>query len=185
MSDETNKKTTVKSEIFEWAKVIVTALVLAFIITRFVIPSRVQGESMFPTLVEKDYLVVNRMSYRVGEPKDKDIVVFKSNLLQDDGVNKKDLVKRIIAVGGQHIQIKDSKVYVDGILQNETPYIHENVTEGNIDIVVPKDKVFAMGDNRQRSLDSRAPEVGLVDKSNIIGKVSLRLYPFDKIGTVE
>ncbi|WP_304340432.1 signal peptidase I [Metaclostridioides mangenotii] len=175
----------VKKEIFEWIKVIITALILAFVITRFIIPSRVQGESMFPTLHENDYLIVNRMTYKFREPEMKDIIVFKSEILQDNGKSKKDLVKRVIGVEGDRIKIQDSKVYVNDKLLDEKVYIHDNYTSGDIDITVPEGKIFAMGDNRERSLDSRAQEVGLVDVDSVIGKVMVRLYPFDQIGGVE
>ncbi|MBU5307390.1 signal peptidase I [Clostridioides mangenotii] len=174
----------VKKEIFEWIKVIITALILAFVITRFIIPSRVQGESMFPTLHENDYLIVNRMTYKFREPEMKDIIVFKSDILQENGKSKKDLVKRVIAVEGDHIKIQDSNVYVNGKLLDEKVYIHDNYTSGDIDMTVPKGKIFAMGDNRERSLDSRAQEVGLVDEDSVIGKVMVRLYPFNQIGGV-
>ena len=77
-----------KKELIEWIKVIATALVFAFIITQFIRPTLVRGESMYPTLVENDYLIINRMAYKIGEPKDGDIIVFKTNLLQDDGKPK-------------------------------------------------------------------------------------------------
>jgi len=175
----------VKKEIFEWIKVIITALILAFVITRFIIPSRVQGESMFPTLHENDYLIVNRMTYKFREPEMKDIIVFKSDILQENGKSKKDLVKRVIAVEGDHIKIQDSNVYVNGKLLDEKVYIHDNYTSGDIDMTVPKGKIFAMGDNRERSLDSRAQEVGLVDEDSVIGKVMVRLYPLNQIGGVK
>ena len=171
-----------KKELIEWSKVIAVALVLAFIITQFIRPTLVRGESMYPTLVENDYLIINRLAYKLGEPKDGDIIVFKTDLLQDDG-KKKDLVKRVIATEGQHIKIKDSKVYVNDKLLDE-PCIHDNSTSGDIDLVVPQGKVFAMGDNREKSLDSRYEEVGLVDEKDILGKVMIRLFPFNKIGVV-
>nr|SUY21349.1 signal peptidase I [Clostridioides difficile] len=68
---------------------------------------------------------------------------------------------------------------------DETSYIHNNRTDGDIDIVVPEGKLFAMGDNREKSLDSRYDEVGLVDEHTILGKVLVRLYPFSKIGTID
>lgn len=101
----------VKKEVVEWIKVIVIALVLAFAITRFIVPTIVKGESMYPTLVERDYLIVNRIAYKVGEPKYKDIIVFKTDLTEENG-KKKDLVKRVIGVPGDHVKIQDSKVYV-------------------------------------------------------------------------
>ena len=63
-----------KKELIEWIKVIATALVFAFIITQFIRPTLVRGESMYPTLVENDYLIINRMAYKIGEPKDGDII---------------------------------------------------------------------------------------------------------------
>lgn len=172
-----------KKEAIEWIKIIATALIFAFIITQFIRPTLVRGESMYPTLVENDYLIINRMAYKFNEPKKGDIIVFKTNLLQEDG-SPKDLVKRVIAVGGDHIKIEDSKVYVNDKLLDE-PYIHDNYTEGNIDMVIPEGEVFAMGDNREKSLDSRYQDVGLVDDKNIMGKVMIRLFPFNKIGTVK
>ncbi|MGL6105162.1 signal peptidase I [Romboutsia sp.] len=172
-----------KKEALEWFKIIVTALVLAFIITQFIRPTLVRGESMYPTLVENDYLIINRIAYKVGEPKEGDIIVFGTHLLQENGHNK-DLVKRVIAVEGDHIKIENSKVYVNDKLVKE-PYIHDNYTEGNIDMVIPENKVFAMGDNREQSLDSRYEDVGLVDEKDIMGKVLVRLFPFNKLGTVK
>lgn len=172
-----------KKEIIEWGKVIITALVFAFIITQFIRPTLVRGESMYPTLVENDYLIINRMAYKLGKPKDGDIIVFKTDLLQDNG-KQKDLVKRVIATEGQHIKIEDSKVYVDDKLLDE-PYIHDNYTSGDIDMIIPEGKVFAMGDNREKSLDSRYEEVGLVNEKDIMGKVMIRLFPFNKIGPVK
>ena len=132
--------------------------------------------------LENDYLIINRMAYKLGKPKDGDIIVFKTDLLQDNG-KQKDLVKRVIATEGQHIKIEDSKVYVDDKLLDE-PYIHDNYTSGDIDMIIPEGEVFAMGDNREKSLDSRYEEVGLVQEKDIMGKVMIRLFPFNKIGKV-
>ena len=173
----------IKKEAIEWMKIIITALVFAFIITQFVRPTLVRGESMYPTLEENDYLIINRMSYKIGEPKRGDIIVFSTELLQEDG-NTKDLVKRIIAVEGDHIKIEDSKVYVNDKIVDES-YIHKNYTEGNVDMVIPKGKLFAMGDNREKSLDSRYEDVGLVNEKDIMGKVMIRLFPFNNIGVVD
>lgn len=171
-----------KKEAIEWLKIIATALVFAFIITQFIRPTLVKGESMYPTLEENDYLIINRIAYKIGEPKKGDIIVFGTNLLQSDGKTK-DLVKRVIAVEGDHIKIKDSNVYVNDQLLDE-PYINDNYTEGDIDMVIPEDMVFAMGDNRENSLDSRYEEVGLVQEKDIMGKVIIRLFPFNRIGKV-
>ncbi|MGL4913569.1 MAG: signal peptidase I [Romboutsia sp.] len=173
----------VKKEIIEWIKVFALAIVFAFVITQFIKPTLVRGDSMYSTLEEGDYLIINRMSYKLKEPKYGDIIVFESDLEQDDGTSK-DLVKRVVGVGGDTVKIENSKVYVNGQELNE-PYIHNEITEGNIDTVVPEGKVFVLGDNREISLDSRYESVGFIDDSDILGKVVVRLYPFNKIGKLE
>lgn len=170
----------VKKEIFEWVKVFALAIVFAFIITQFIKPTLVRGDSMYSTLEEGDYLIINRMSYKFKEPERGDIIVFESDLQQDDG-SSKDLVKRVIGVSGDTVKIENSKVYVNGEELVE-PYIDDEVTEGDIDTVVPEDSVFVLGDNREISLDSRYDSVGFINGSDILGKVFVRLYPFNKIG---
>ncbi len=87
-------------------------------------------------------------------------------ILHDDSRGK-DLVKRVIGVGGDHIQISNGEVRVNGEVIDE-PYLDEGMyTEGDVDVVVPEGKVFAMGDNRVNSLDSRFPEVGLIDEKEM------------------
>ena len=173
----------IKNVVFEWVKIILTALVIAFIITQFIRPTLVRGESMYPTLEENDYLIVNKICYKIKDLEKGDIIVFKTNLLQEDGTNK-DLVKRVIATEGDHLIIKDYKVYVNDKLIDE-PYIHGQYTSGDIDIVIPESKIFVMGDNREKSLDSRYNEVGLVEENDVMGKVTLRLYPLERIGMVK
>lgn len=171
-----------KKEIIDWIKTIGISLVLAFLIVQVVKPTIVSGESMYPTLNNKDYLILNRLSYKFGDIKKGDIIVFKTDLKQDNGKDK-DLIKRVIATGGDHLVIKDSKVYVNDKLLNE-PYIDNAYTSGDIDIVIPKGKVFVMGDNRENSKDSRSEDVGLVDENDILGEVMVRLFPLNKIGSV-
>lgn len=163
-------------EIYEWVKVIVSAFAIAFLITRIVTPSLVVGTSMYPTFNEKDYLVVSKIAYIKNLPDYNDIILFNSHFKDE-----KILIKRVIAKENDRIQIKDSKVYVNGTELNED-YIYENIFWGEIDEVVPEGKVFVMGDNRNNSADSRYPEIGFVDEDEIVGKVVFRLYPFDKIG---
>ncbi len=173
----------VKKEIFEWIKVFALAIVFAFLITQFIKPTLVRGDSMYSTLEEGDYLIINRMAYKFGDPQRGDIIVFESDLQQDDGTSK-DLVKRVIGVGGDTVKIENSKVYVNGTELDE-PYIDDQITEGNVDTVVPEGTVFVLGDNRDISLDSRYEQVGFINESDILGKVFVRLYPFNKIGLLE
>lgn len=172
-----------KKEIIDWIKTIAISLVLAFLIVQVIKPTIVSGESMYPTLNDRDYLILNRLSYKFGEIERGDIIVFKTNLKQDNG-KEKDLIKRVIAIPGDHLVIEDSKVYINDELIDE-PYIHNAYTSGDIDIVIPENKIFAMGDNRENSKDSRSEDVGLVDENDILGEVMVRLLPISNIGTVK
>lgn len=181
---EVNQTQSVKNSIIEWVKVFGLAIVLAFVITLFIKPTLVSGDSMLPTLHENDYLIINKIGYKIGEPKNGDVIVFKSDLEKNDGTTK-DLVKRIIGVVGDKVVIKDGKVYLNDKLLDET-YLSEGMdTTGDVDIVVPEGKLFVLGDNREVSLDSRYEQVGLVDVNDVEGKVLVRLYPFNDISLIK
>lgn len=134
----------------------------------------VSGKSMNTTLNNKDYLVINKLYYLNREPKRGDIIVFKSNLVDYEG-NNKDLIKRVIGLPGDKLKIKKGKVYIN----NEEFYINNIYTSGDVEIIVPKNKVFVMGDNREESVDSRNKEVGPINMDDVVGKVFCRLYPLE------
>lgn len=162
----------------DWIKTIVTAGVLSIIVIQFVVPTRVYGRSMEPTLKENDFLVVNRCAYVNGiTPSKGDVVIFKSHL-KDSNRNDKKLIKRVIAVPGDTVMIKDGRVYINGE-ELEEDYINDGITSGDVDLVtVPANSVYCMGDNRLHSTDSRHLEVGFVRYEQIIGKAVVRIFPF-------
>jgi signal peptidase I len=173
----------VVKEIFEWIKTIIISIVIALVITTFIRPTLVKGQSMYPTLEPNNYLIINKIPYIIHEPERGDIIVFKSSLKTLDG-KEKDLIKRVIAIEGDRIAVKDGKLYINGEEIKED-YINGDFTTGDIELQVPEDQVFVMGDNRGNSLDSRDPRVGTVDIHTIRGKVLVRLFPFNKIGKVD
>lgn len=165
-------------EILEWVKTIILALLIAGVITTFARPSLVLGPSMEPTLDNYDLLLMEHITLFTKLPEHGDIIVFKSDLALNSFM-KKSLIKRVIGVAGDHIRISNEQVYVNDVLLEET-YISD-VTNGELDVVVPEDHVFVLGDNRPISRDSRDPAVSFVHKSQIKGKAYIRLFPFNHI----
>lgn len=156
-----------------------------FIVTYLFImqPNQVLGASMEKTFQTHDYILTNKVAYRLGKPVRGDIVVFASL-----GNNEIDFIKRIIGVPGDRVMIKDSLVFVNGTQLNE-PYISEptdtyesGFAQEGVEVIVPEDYLFVMGDNRTHSSDSR--EFGFVPQSNVIGKVIFRYFPVDNFGSV-
>ena len=161
---------------------ILIAAAVVVIITLIIKPTIVKERSMEPTLYENNYLFINKLAYITADHPDYgDIIVFESNIDNDDGDGKKLLIKRVIGVENDVIDIHDGTVYRNGTALDES-YTLEGFTTGDIsNYVIPEDKVFVMGDNRSVSLDSRDEAVGTVYEDDIIGKAFVRLYPFDEI----
>ncbi len=164
--------TTWQDEAKDWIISLLIAVVLAFIIRTFIVePYMVEGPSMRPTLENHQRLLVNKFLYYFSEPKKGEIIVFRYP--RDPS---RDFIKRVIATGGDTIEIQNGKVFVNGELKNE-PYILDN-TRGNYQkAVVPKGRVFVMGDNRNNSEDSRFPDVGFVPFNLIKGKAAMVFWP--------
>jgi len=170
-------------EILEWARAIIIALVIGLVLTLLIRPILVKGHSMEPTLGDNNYLLIEQVSYQVGDPTYGDIIVFKSELYSTDG-SQRDLIKRVIGGSGDHITIDHGEVYVNDELLDEL-YTKEEWTGGAVDLVVPNDHVFVMGDNRNNSMDSRSDEVGLVREEQIRGRVLIRLFPISRFGAID
>ena len=167
----------------EWFKDIGVAVICAVVLLQFIQPTIVREHSMENTLIENDYLFVSKQAYKLfgNAPKSGDIVVFKSDLTTASGKNKL-LIKRVIAVGGDTIAIHNGVVYVNGAALDE-PYTKDGYTNTEMDdMVIPEGYIFAMGDNRQNSADSRDSRIGCVDEKLLVGKAVLRLFPFSKFG---
>jgi signal peptidase I len=154
--------------------VLVFGFVRPFVVEAFWIPSA----SMVPTLKYGDRVLVNKFIYRFTEPQRGDIIVFKS--VEGDG---QDLIKRVVGVPGDEIAVRRGKLFVNGEPQKE-PYVNKKYPDRSFyaPTTVPKDHVFAMGDNRANSQDSRI--FGPVPEKNIEGEAFLRFWPPDRIGSL-
>lgn len=167
--------------LLEWIRDIVIAVIIAAIILAFFKPIIVQQESMQPNFYSGDYVITSRQAYKLfGDPKRGDVIVFKSHLYDEKG-KQKNLIKRIIGLPGDSVEIKNGDVYINGELLQEK-YVAEQGLSGEMEAVtVPEGRLFVMGDNRRVSQDSRSPAVGTIEMESIVGKVVIRLYPFNQI----
>jgi signal peptidase I len=140
---------------------------------------------MEPTLNVGDRVLVNKLSYRFHDVNRGDLIVFErpeSATSQDPGENQiRDLIKRVVAVGGDTIEARDQLVYVNGERVDESGYLASGTPTDNLPRqTIPDGHVFVMGDNRDNSEDSRV--FGPVDEDRIVGRAFLRVLPVGNIG---
>lgn len=203
--DTEEKKLDWKKEILDFVKVIVIALVITNFLNVFVFTlSQVRQSSMETTLIADDQLVVEKLSYTFGSPQRGDVIVFISREISVDNsiwgrfvrlykdmfakITRKEghfrLVKRVIALPGDKIDIRDGKVYVND-KEMEEEYLNQPTFEKSkveYPFVVPQDQYFVMGDNRGMSYDSR--DFGSIKREQIEGKVWMRIWPLNKLGGI-
>lgn len=179
------EKPSFKLDLYFWTQALVMALVTLILV--FTLVGRVigvVGNSMVPTLHWNDLLLLQSIGYT---PKQGDVVV-----LRKESFMLEPIVKRVIATGGQHVQVdyNAGTVTVDGVVLSE-PYINEAMflpTDPEMtisDVVVPEGSIFVMGDNRNHSSDSRHQRLGTVDERYVLGRVLCVIFPFSSFGTVE
>ncbi len=146
-------------------------------------PHQVKGSSMFPTFKDQEYLLTDKITYKQRLPMFGDVIVFKAPVNENF-----DFIKRVIAIPGQTVMIKEGHVYVDGNMLDEFYLPAEYTTspgqflaEGE-EFTVPDNTVMAFGDNRDHSSDSR--DWGPVPNQNIVGRVFFRYWPTKVMGVV-
>lgn len=200
-------KRKVKKEIESWIFSILGAILIAGLVNSKVFAKvRVQQSSMENTLLTNEQLVVDKLSYNFAEPKKGDIIIFHENkergtIAEDtlemvdniisifnnnnNSIEKDDrLIKRVIGVPGDEIDIKDGHLYLNGKKLEESYVKGETIKrEFKLPIQVPENKLFVLGDNRMISKDSRI--FGLIDYKQVEGKAIYRVYPFNHVGKLK
>lgn len=168
-------------EFISWILIIAFAFGISLIINKFIVEStEVIGESMLPTFKPGEKLLLNKFSYVLGKPKRGDLVVF---LPDNEGKN---YIKRIIALPGETIDIKDGKVYINGELLDESLYLTDSVVTNQLyngkdfPYTLGSEEYFAMGDNRGNSFDCRSEEIGALTVARMRGKVLMRIFPLEE-----
>ncbi|MFA9463652.1 MAG: signal peptidase I [Velocimicrobium sp.] len=172
----------------KYKKTILMIIAITILIGTFVYDysfegKKIEGDSMENCLNDSDYIIINKLSYRLNDPNRYDVIVFPYN--KDKTIY---YVKRIIGLPGETVQIINSSIYIDGKLLNEFfgKESMDEYTEGiaKDKIVLGDNEYFVLGDNRNNSTDSRDAEVGLIKKRNILGKAVFRIYPFPSFGRI-
>ncbi len=170
-------------ELMGWIVYIIIIVALAWVIITFVGQrTQVSGHSMETTLSHGDQLIVDKISYRFRDPDRYDIVVFPYQYEE-----KTYYIKRIIGLPGETVQIVDGYVYIDG-QQLDEHYGNEVMLDPGIaeePVTLGDDEYFVLGDNRNNSQDSRAANVGVIHREDLLGRAWIRIWPLSEFGVIK
>jgi len=189
-----------RSFLRELPVLLLIAFALAFVLRMFVVQVfYIPSSSMEPTLQIDDRMVVEKVTYRFREPRHEEIVVFagpgyssgdEDNTLRRIGqilglvpTSARDYVKRVIATGGDEVELVDGQVYVNGAPIDE-PYVRYTDVDNYGPVTVPDGQLFFLGDNRPNSSDSRR-SLGFVDVDDVVGRAFVIIWPLDNAGILQ
>jgi signal peptidase I len=162
---------------------VIISLAIIIPIRYFLIqPFFVRGASMEPNFLDGDYLIIDEISYRFRNPERGDVIVFRY-----PADPSQFFIKRIIGLPGETISIQDGNISIEDAAGNliawdESKYLENSYTAGNITIKLDSSEYFVLGDNRQASSDSR--KWGELSRKKIIGEAWIRAWPFNRLGVV-
>ena len=180
MSEAKAKKGRLGHWLLDWTETIVVAFLLALVIRAFFLQVFwIPSSSMEPTLDIKDRIVVNKVAYHFRQPARMEIIVFRQ--VAPPGIPKKDLIKRLVGLPGEKLQVKDGIIYINGQALQEDHQMNQDYSDYG-PIKIPQDSYFVMGDNRPASADSRY--WGFLPKANLIGPAFIRIWPLSQLGLI-
>ena len=167
----------IREFIIDFVKLIIVIVVILFLMIYVVSITQVVGNSMHSTLENGEVLILNKFKYRFMDIERGDIISLQY-------ADTKYLIKRVIGLPGDSVSIRDNALYINGELYVES-YLDEGLVYDDFELsslgydTIPDDMYLVLGDNREDSLDSR--EIGLIRRDDIIGKVSFRIWPLNKL----
>jgi len=167
----------------EWLLAILLAVLLFFVVRSFLFRvAHVTGNSMESTLSHGDMVILNRLSYLFFNPRIGDIIAFPN-----PENNGEFFIKRIIAGPGDIVDLLDGFFVINGIPLEDNFSANPTSLLGNVSfpIEIEEGRYFVLGDNRNNSLDSRSADVGNIQARDMVGRVAIRVFPFDRFGRVE
>ena len=176
--------TSIGQFILSFLETVVVALVISVVLYIFIMtPHEVIGNSMYPTYKNGEYLMANKVTYRLKEPERGDVIIFKYSSTQD-------FIKRIIGLPGDTIMLKDGQLYINDQLLDESDYISDSIYTNGGDFLregesktIPEGEYFVCGDNRPHSSDSRT--FGPISEDDIKGKAWVVYFPFTEFRIVQ
>ena len=169
--------------VWEILKIVIISLAIIIPIRYFLIqPFFVNGASMEPNFLDGDYLIIDEISYRFDKPERGDVIIFRYPLDPSQF-----FIKRIIGLPSETVKIEEGKIIIKDISEktfvlDESKYLSDAYTAGNIELELEDNEYFVLGDNRQSSSDSR--KWGELNRKNIIGQAWIRAWPFNRLGVV-
>lgn len=171
-------------ELLDTSLYLLIVLVLTYLVITFVGQrTQVSGSSMEPTLSHEDNLIVDKITYRFGDPQRYDIIVFPFQYEEDTYY-----IKRIIGMPGETVRIDgDGNIYINDEVLEESygKEVMQSPGRAYEEITLAEDEYFVLGDNRNHSSDSREPSVGNIRRQNIIGRAWIRIWPLGKFGVLK
>ncbi len=184
--DKSSRGYATKVFFIEFAKIALLTIITIGMVRYFLFkPFYVKGASMEPNYYEKQYLIIDEITYRFSEPKRGEVIVFRR-----ENDKREFFLKRIIGLPGEKIKVQSGKVVVynseneNGVVVAEEDYLEDAVyTTGELTVTLNEDEYFVLGDNRNVSLDSR--KMGAVMRDDIIGRAWLRGWPIEEFGLMD
>ena len=190
--EQPRKRSKAADAVIEIVTTVGLAVVLYLVITTFVVQTfRVEQQSMLDTLQPQEHLLIDKLTPRVDDYSRGDIIVFHP----DGDRDRTPFIKRVIAVGGEHVEIRRGSVWIDGTRLEEDAYTYKDPATGVNEPTlvtgrqeawdVPEDSLFVLGDHRDASTDSRRNGVGFVASEDVVGRAWLRFFPLDTLGILQ